>query len=121
MKLDARRWLAAALLAAVLASACASQAARQRDEAAARAARLGHPEIEYREKLSPRLALGLGFLPFGAGGFYVGERRLGASGLLWPFSMAWVPKMAYDAAIAANDRDFELRMMQVLESRDVDE
>ncbi len=93
----------------------ASAASRARDEAVARAARLGHPEIEYREIWSPGTALALGLLPFGGGGFYVRDKYLAASGFLWPFSMIWVPPKAHAEAIELNDRDFELRLMGALE------
>jgi hypothetical protein len=90
-------------------------ARQQAEEANARAARVGHPEVRYQEELSPGLALTLGFLPFGAAGFYVHSTRLAASGLLWPFSMLWLPNMAYDAAIEVNDRAFERRLMDALQ------
>ena len=90
-------------------------ARRQAEEANARAARVGHPEVRYQEELSPGLALTLGFLPFGAAGFYVHSTRLAASGLLWPFSMLWLPNMAYDAAITVNDQAFERRLMDAFE------
>jgi hypothetical protein len=91
-------------------------ARQQAEQANARAARLGHPEVRYQAELSPGLALALGFLPFGAGGFYVDRTRLAASGMLWPFSMLWLPKMTYDAAIEVNHQAFERRLMEALEA-----
>ena len=101
----------------VLAGCGTTAADRARTEAVTRAGRLGHPEIEYREVWSPGTAIFLGLVPFGAGGLYVRDRWLAGSGLLWPFSMAWVPRMAYGQAIELNDSDFEFRMMQALEQR----
>jgi hypothetical protein len=57
----------------------------------------------------------MGFLPFGAAGFYVGDSRLAATGLLWSFSILWMPGKAYNKAVDANDRDFESRLMRALE------
>jgi hypothetical protein len=108
--------IGAALLSAV-AGCGATASSNARTQAVSRASRLGHPEVEYREVWSPGTAIALGLVPFGAGGLYVRDRWLAASGLLWPFSMAWVPRMAYDQAIDLNDRDFELRLMEVLEHK----
>jgi hypothetical protein len=90
-------------------------ARQQAEQANTRAARLGHPEVRYQAELSPGLALTLGFLPFGVAGFYVDNNKLAAWGLLWPFSMLWLPNMAYDAAIEVNDRAFERRLMDALQ------
>jgi hypothetical protein len=107
------RYVAVAL-SVLLASGC-TLARSEAEEANARAARLGHAEVRYDEELSPGLALALAFLPFGAGGLYVHRTRLAASGLLWPFSVLWLPEMAYNAAIEVNDQAFERRMMDALE------
>lgn len=114
-----RAGLLLVMLSLPFAAGCSTSTAaeRARTEATTRAARLGHPEIEYRELWSPVTATALGFLPFGAGGFYVRDRWLALSGFAWPFSMIWVPRMAYTRAIELNDRDFELRMMESLEHR----
>lgn len=114
-----RAGLLLAILSLPLATGCGMSTAAEhaRSEATTRAARLGHPEIEYRELWSPGAAAALGFLPFGAGGFYVRDRWLALSGFAWPFSMMWVPRMAYNRAIELNDGDFELRMMESLEHR----
>ncbi len=112
----ARNASLAALL--VLFVGCASTTARRQEEAEARAARLGHPEVKYMESVSPGTAFALGFLPFGAAGFYVGDSKLAATGFLWPFSVLWMPTKAADKAAEANDRDFESRMMRALESPD---
>jgi hypothetical protein len=90
-------------------------ARQQTEQSNTRAARLGHPEVRYQAELSPGLALTLGFLPFGVAGFYVDNTKLAASGLLWPFSMLWLPNMAYEAAIEVNDRAFERRLMEALQ------
>jgi hypothetical protein len=95
---------------------CGSQTALRRQEAEARAARLGHPEMKYVESVSPGAAFALGFLPFGAAGFYVGDSKLAATGFLWPFSVLWMPTKASNKAVEVNDRDFESRMMRALES-----
>ena len=123
-----RPWLrtGAAILAltsfsAVTACGVTTPAEHSRADAAVRASRLGHPEIEYRELLSPGTAIALGLLPFGPGGFYVNDMWLGLSGFLWLFSMIWLPRMAYDKAVDRNDGDFERRMMEVLEQRPSEE
>ena len=105
----------AALLIAVLLVGCSAATTQREQDANARAARLGHPEVAYTESLSPGTASALGFLPFGAAGFYVGDSRLAATGLLWPFSILWMPEKAYNKAVDANDRDFESRLMRALE------
>jgi hypothetical protein len=94
---------------------CSQATVQRQQEANARAARLGHPEVAYTESLSPGTAFALGFLPFGAAGLYVDNSKLAASGLLWPFSMLWMPKKAHDQAVDANDREFESRLMRSLE------
>jgi hypothetical protein len=99
----------------VFAIGCGSQTSRRQEEAEARAARLGHPEVKYTESLSPGTASTLGLLPFGAAGFYVGDSKLAATGFLWPFSLLWMPEKAYNRAVDANDRDFEARLMNALE------
>jgi len=109
-----RRALAIVLLPSFLA-ACSSGPSLRAQEADARAARLGHPEVAYEESVSPGTASALGFLPFGAAGFYVGDSKLAATGLLWPFSILWMPGKAYNKAVDANNRDFESRLMGALE------
>jgi len=94
---------------------CSTATTQHEQEAKARAARLGHPEVTYAEVLSPGTASALGFLPFGAAGLYVGDSKLAATGLLWPFSVLWMPGKAYSKAVDANDRDFESRLMRALE------
>ena len=66
------------------------------------AAELGHPEIKYQDTVDPDTALGLGFVPFGAGGFYVSRPGLGISGFLWPLSITWLPFQAYNTALEGN-------------------
>jgi hypothetical protein len=99
----------------VLLVGCSAATTQREQDANARAARLGHPEVAYTELLSPGTASALGFLPFGAAGFYVGDSKLAATGFLWPFSMLWMPGKAYSKAVDANDRDFESRLMRALE------
>ncbi len=110
---SARSTTVVALL--VFAVGCGSQTSRRQEEAEARAARLGHPEVKYTESVSPGTASALGFLPFGAAGFYVGDSKLAATGFLWPFSVLWMPEKAHSKAVDANDRDFEARLMSALE------
>ena len=105
------------LLCVAIGCSFSTKAERDEQESNLRAARLGHPEITYTEEASPALALSLGFLPFGLAGFYVHSTSLAASGLLWPFSMLWLPKMAYDAAVDLNHQNFEMRMMGGLEQK----
>lgn len=113
MKIEAWKYAVVSLL---LSTACGPSLAQQHlNEANARAARLGHPEIVYAQNVSPARAFALGFLPFGVAGLYVDRSRLAASGLLWPFSIAWLPELAYQSAVDINDRNFELRMMNALE------
>lgn len=82
----------------------------------AEAADLGHPDVKFVEALSPSTAMGLGFAPFGIGGFYVRRPGLGVSGILcWPLSITWSPAMAYSTANQHNyrllrDRVTTLRM-----------
>jgi hypothetical protein len=99
----------------ILLVGCSAATTQREQDANARAARLGHPEVAYTELVSPGTASALGFLPFGAAGFYVGDSRLAATGLLWPFSILWMPGKAYNKAVDANDRDFESRLMRALE------
>src|SRR5262245_11531568 len=108
------RALAALVLPIVLVG-CSAATTQREQNANARAARLGHPEVAYSELLSPGPAAALGFLPFGAAGLYVGDSKLAATGLLWPFSILWMPGKAYNKAVEANDRDFEARLMRALE------
>jgi hypothetical protein len=108
------RALAIVLLPSFLVG-CSSGTSLRAQEANARAARLGHPEVAYTESVSPGTASALGFLPFGAAGFYVGDSKLAATGLLWPFSILWMPGKAYSKAVDANNRDFESRLMGALE------
>jgi hypothetical protein len=105
----------AALLLVTTISGCSARAERE-NEANARAARLGHPDLRYSEEISPETAFFLGFLPFGIGGLYVHKTSLAASGLLWPFSMLWMPKMAYDSAVDINQSNFKHRIMNALET-----
>lgn len=102
------------MLCASALTACGGEAAREK-EAAARAARLSHPEVRYGEKVSPALAFSLGFLPFGVAGMYVNDWKLAGTGLLWPFSVMWAPQKAYDAAIDINRSVFEQQLFNALE------
>ena len=112
------KWKAAltVMICASVFTSCAGEAAREQ-EATARAARLGHPELRYSEKVSPATAFALGFLPFGVAGLYVDDTKLAASGLLWPFSMVWVPKMAHDEAVDINHAAFDGRLFDALEKK----
>lgn len=84
-------------------TACMSSAQKaQIDRLEGQAAHLGHPEVKYRNTLDPDTALGLGFAPFGLGGFYVDRPGLGVSGLLWPLSITWLPFQAYNTALESN-------------------
>jgi len=113
MKTTTRMVVIAPLLVTL---ACGITTRREREEEEhATSARLGHPEIAYTEDVSPTVAFALGFLPFGVGGFYVNRPGLAASGLLWPFSVFWLPKIAFDSAVETNHRQFEYRMMNALE------
>lgn len=66
------------------------------------AAQRGHPEIHHKQVLNPDLAYGLGFLPFGVGGFYVGRIGLAVSGFTWPISLIWLPTRAHATAQQRN-------------------
>ena len=88
----------------------ASRAGSRRTRRAPRASRSGLRGIGIAGTASA-----LGFLPFGAAGFYVGDSKLAATGLLWPFSILWMPGKAYNKAVDANNRDFESRLMGALE------
>lgn len=109
---------AALVLASLIASGCGmSPAYRQRiAQLEADASAMGHPEVKYIEHMDPEKALGLGFLPFGAAGFYVRRPGLGVSGLLcWPLSIMWMPGLAEASAIEHNYVDLRDRVGRVLE------
>jgi hypothetical protein len=78
------------------------------------AADLGHP-VKLEQAYSPNLALGLGFAPFGIGGFYVGRPGLGISGLLWPLSIAWLPVVAENEANFRNYSQLKAEVTQLRE------
>lgn len=119
MQVNGARAKVFAIILLCIAVGCGlSTAERDEQESNERAARLAHPEVTYVEQVSPTRAFVYGFLPFGVGGFYVDHKWLGASGFLWPFSMIWLPKMAYDAAVDRNHENFEMRMMEALEKKD---
>jgi hypothetical protein len=106
-------WAVAALAAGCgLRPSQQSDVARWQDQMVA----LGHPEVRYVEYVDPGLALGLGFLPFGVGGFYARRPPLGVTGLLfWPLSITWVAPMAYESAAQYNYREFQAQVMAVKE------
>ena len=118
-RLPTVRSLCCAITLLCFATACglSTKAERDEQESNLRAAQFGHPEIQYTEEVSPAVALSLGLLPFGLAGFYVHSTSLAISGLLWPFSALWLPKMAYDAAVDLNHQAFEMRMMGALEQK----
>lgn len=82
----------------------------------AEAVAVGHPEVRYIEHIDPQLATGLGFLPFGIGGFYSRRPGLGAAGILcWPLSITWEPALASKGANEYNYEDYHQRMMHLRE------
>jgi hypothetical protein len=93
---------------------------RQREDVArweAEAVALGHPEAKYEDYLDASKAAGLGFLPFGIGGFYVHRPGLAISGILcWPLSITWLPAVAARSAQQHNYEEFRKRMMVIREA-----
>jgi len=103
---------------AALVTGCGLRPSQQRDVTRweEQMVALGHPEVRYVEYVDPGLALGLGFLPFGVGGFYARRPPLGVTGLLfWPLSITWVAPMAYESAAQYNYREFQAQVMAVKE------
>ena len=95
--------------------------ARQREDVArweVEATQLGHPEAKYKEYLDAGTATGLGFLPFGIGGFYVYRPGLAISGILcWPLSITWVPAVAARSADQYNYNEFQKTIIAIREEQ----
>jgi hypothetical protein len=102
-----------ALLAGAL-SGC-GLSGRQREDITrweVEAAQLGHPEVKYTEHVTSGKAAGLGFLPFGIGGFYVRRPGLGVTGILfWPLSVTWTVPVAAASADQYNYSEFRKKMI----------
>src|SRR3989442_14028950 len=112
-------WISSIYLVLSCLVACGLRPSQQADVAQweAEAAQLGHPEVRYVEYLDPGTALGLGFLPFGIGGFYVHRPGLAVSGILcWPLSMTWEPAVAYSSAEQYNYRELRARSSSLREA-----
>jgi len=108
------------LLLSALAGGCGINTAQRQDIVRweAEATKAGHPEIKFQEDLDPGRAAGLGFLPFGIGGFYVHRPGLGVSGILcWPLSITWVPAVAYKSA---NEWNYEQLRHSIRELREAE-
>jgi hypothetical protein len=112
-----RRMLCMLSLCSVLAAVMngCGLSARQREDVSrweAEAAQFGHPEAKYEEYLDASTAAGLGFLPFGIGGFYVYRPGLAVSGILcWPLSITWLPAVAARSANQYNYNEFRKKMI----------
>ena len=95
--------------------------ARQREDVArweVEATQLGHPEAKYKETLDAGTATGLGFLPFGIGGFYVYRPGLAISGILcWPLSITWLPAVAARSAHQYNYNEFQKTIIAIREEQ----
>jgi len=111
------RWIVV-LVALLPCAACMSSAQKTHiAHLEGQAADLGHPEIKYRNTLDPDKALGLGFAPFGLGGFYVNRPGLGVSGLLWPLSITWLPFQAYNTALEGNIENLETQVATLKDAK----
>lgn len=113
--------LSLCLVVPMLAWSGCGLAARQRQDVArweAEAVQLGHPEAKYTEYLDASTAAGLGFLPFGVGGFYVYRPGLAISGILcWPLSITWLPAVAARSAHQYNYNEFQKTIIAIREEQ----